>query len=323
MNTNARALSSRLADLLRAEQGAMADFLLALADFDRRRLWIDLGYASLFVYLHRELGLSRSAAHYRKTAVELIQRFPPVEVAFRSGRLCLTTSFELARVLTPQNLDDVLPRFFGAVAAGGDGGRRLDPARRDRSRAHGRDARTRAAPQARVLVAPEASEAATAAPVAAAPAPDAQCLPVGTSSPVPVPAPRPVEPPARAEVQPLTAERSRIHVTVDRGFHARLEEARNALSHAHPNASDGDILELALEALLERAAKRKGSARGGPRRRVPPGASTSRRTSARPRSSAPATAASGGSPRAACAARGAGSSRITSSRSRSAGPRTS
>ena len=113
MNTNARALSSRLADLLRAEQGAMADFLLALADFDRRRLWIDLGYASLFVYLHRELGLSRSAAHYRKTAVELIQRFPPVEVAFRSGRLCLTTSFELARVLTPQNLDDVLPRFLG------------------------------------------------------------------------------------------------------------------------------------------------------------------------------------------------------------------
>src|SRR6266540_2534200 len=77
-----------------ADQVAMADFLLALADFDRRRLWVDLGYASLFAYLHRELGLSRSAAHYRKTAVELIERFPPVEAAFRSGRLCLTTSFE-------------------------------------------------------------------------------------------------------------------------------------------------------------------------------------------------------------------------------------
>ncbi|HEX9242909.1 MAG TPA: HNH endonuclease, partial [Anaeromyxobacter sp.] len=72
--TNARALSARLADLLRAEQVAMADFLLALADFDRRRLWVDLGYANLFAYLHRELGLSRSAAHYRKTAVELIER---------------------------------------------------------------------------------------------------------------------------------------------------------------------------------------------------------------------------------------------------------
>ncbi|HEX9244001.1 MAG TPA: HNH endonuclease, partial [Anaeromyxobacter sp.] len=64
--------------------------------------------------------------------------------------------------------------------------------------------------------------------------------------------------PARVEVRPLDAERSRIHLTVDRGFHARLEEARDALSHAHPNASDGEILDLALEALLERAAKRKG-----------------------------------------------------------------
>jgi hypothetical protein len=72
------------------------------------------------------------------------------------------------------------------------------------------------------------------------------------------PAPRPFEPAPRAEIQPLTAERTRIHVTVDRGFHARLEEARDALSDAHPHASDGDILELALEALLERAAKRKG-----------------------------------------------------------------
>ena len=264
MNTNARELSSRLADLLRAEQGAMADFLLALADFDRRRHSIDLGYASLFAYLHRELGLSRSAAHYRKTAVELIQRFPPVEVAFRSGRLCLTTSFELARVLTPQNLDDVLPRFFGLsrreameVAAS------ILPAEVVPERTVVTPVRE-PAPSAMVLV-PEASEATPAAPVAAAPSPDAQCLPVGTSSPIPVPAPRPVEPPARAEVQPLTAERSRIHVTVDRGFHARLEEARDALSHAHPNASDGDILELALEALLERAAKRKGLGTRRPR----------------------------------------------------------
>jgi len=30
---------ARLADLLGREHAAMADFLLALADFDRRRLW--------------------------------------------------------------------------------------------------------------------------------------------------------------------------------------------------------------------------------------------------------------------------------------------
>src|SRR6266540_2461369 len=245
MITNARAISARLADLLRAEQVAMADFLLALADFDRRRLWVDLGYASLFAYLHRELGLSRSAAHYRKTAVELIERFPPVEAAFRSGRLCLTTSFELARVLTPENLDEVLPRFFGLsrreameVAAS------IVPAETVPERTVVTPVRESAPAQAIAVFDLERREAAPAA------APARECLPVGTS--------RRVEPPARVEVRPLDAERSRIHLTVDRGFHARLEEARDALSHAHPNASDGDILDLALEALLERAAKRKG-----------------------------------------------------------------
>jgi hypothetical protein len=45
--------SRRLAVLLRCEQGAMADFLVALADFDRQRLWVQLGHASVFYYLHR------------------------------------------------------------------------------------------------------------------------------------------------------------------------------------------------------------------------------------------------------------------------------
>jgi hypothetical protein len=260
MITNARALSARLADLLRAEQVAMADFLLALADFDRRRLWVDLGYASLFAYLHRELGLSRSAAHYRKTAVELIQRFQLVEAAFRSGRLCLTTSFELARVLTPENLDEVLPRFFGLsrreameVAAA------ILPAETVPERTVVTPVRESVHAPANAVLASEGREATPAAPAPPSRALGAECLPVGTSSPTPVPAPsRPVEPPARVEVRPLDAERSRIHLTVDRGFHARLEEARDALSHAHPSPSDGEILELALEALLERAAKRKG-----------------------------------------------------------------
>jgi hypothetical protein len=59
----ARDLADRLASLLRREQGAMADFLLALADFDRRRSWLELGYTSLFYFLHRALKLSAGAAN--------------------------------------------------------------------------------------------------------------------------------------------------------------------------------------------------------------------------------------------------------------------
>jgi hypothetical protein len=80
--TQARVLAARLADLLHSEQGAMAEFLVALADFDKRRGWLELGHSSLFYFLHRELGLSKGAAHYRKTAA--VKR----EVWTRDGGRC-------------------------------------------------------------------------------------------------------------------------------------------------------------------------------------------------------------------------------------------
>src|SRR5512133_339243 len=110
--TIARDLSLQLADLLSREHDAMADFLVALADFDRRRLWMELGHKSLFWFLHRELRLSKGAAYYRKTAAELIQRFPEIVEPLRDGRLCLTSVAELAKVITPENRAEVLVRFF-------------------------------------------------------------------------------------------------------------------------------------------------------------------------------------------------------------------
>src|SRR5512147_1202640 len=112
MNT-ARELSDHLASLYRNERAAMADFLIALATFDDRKAWRELGYASLWAYLRHELKLSKSAAFHRKTAAELIQVHPAVADALRSGELCLSTVAELARVLTPENVTEILPRFFG------------------------------------------------------------------------------------------------------------------------------------------------------------------------------------------------------------------
>src|SRR5512138_2525793 len=108
----ARSFTNRLSDLLGREHAALGDFLVALAEFDQGRLWVELGYASLFDFLHRELGLSKASASFRKKAAELVQRFPEVVEPLRDGRLCLTSVFELAKVLTPENRDEVLPRFF-------------------------------------------------------------------------------------------------------------------------------------------------------------------------------------------------------------------
>jgi hypothetical protein len=79
--------------------------------FDRRKLYRELGHASLFSFLRVELKLSAGAAQYRNA--ELTQRFPEVEAALRDGRLCLSSVIEVAKVLTPENRTEVLPRFLG------------------------------------------------------------------------------------------------------------------------------------------------------------------------------------------------------------------
>ncbi len=66
--SSARALADRLAALLSRERDAAADFLEALADFERRRAWAELGHASPFCFRHRDLRPSKGAAHYRKAA---------------------------------------------------------------------------------------------------------------------------------------------------------------------------------------------------------------------------------------------------------------
>jgi hypothetical protein len=269
--TSARDLTLRLADLLRHERAALAEFLVALADFDRERRWLELGHASLFYFLHRELDLSKGAAFYRKTAAELIQKFPEVVEPLRDGRLCLTSVVELAKVLTDENRGEVLPRFF----------------HRSKAEAKAVSAELRpaeAAPHREVVTAVRtpAAAAPSLALQAGAEAPGRReerlvhpDEPVVRSQPdaidepeaplLAAPAPR-----ARADAaEPLTGDLSRLHVTVSRRFLQKLEAARAALSHSRPGASADEILEAGLDLLLERHARRMGQVEN-PRREPPP-----------------------------------------------------
>jgi hypothetical protein len=73
----------------------------------------------------------------------------------------------------------------------------------------------------------------------------------------------------RDEVEPLTADLRRLHITVTRQVVDKLEAAKAALAHSHPSGSAGEILDAALDLLLERAARRKGIV-AKPRRTPPP-----------------------------------------------------
>jgi hypothetical protein len=165
----------------------------------------------------------------------------------RDGRLCITSIIELAKVLTPENREEVLPRFFHRT-------------RQEAKAVSAELCPTEAAPHRTVVTAlpmalAAAPRLAPAAPVQAVQpvelAPAALRPPAGVELPVP-PAP------PRSATEPLTGELRRLHVTVSKRFTQKLEAAREALSHSHPGAEVEEILEAGLDLLLERAAKRKG-----------------------------------------------------------------
>ncbi len=254
----------------------MADFLIALSDFDRRRGWEALGHASLFAFVRAELGLSRSGAYWRLSAARLVQRFPQVIEPLRDGRLCMSTTAELAKVLTEENRDEVLPRYFGLSAREAQ---EVTAELAPRQELPVRDLVTRVERDGRLRLveptgpAPEGSPMATPATTAtqaAAATPTGES--VQTSGLRPAQPPRYSAPPTCDDVEPLTADLRRLHITVSREFLRDLEQARDGLSHAIPGATTEQVLQLALRLLLEKQARARGQVKRPRAERVAPAA---------------------------------------------------
>jgi len=258
--TNAHDLTKRLAELLRNERSALAEFLIALASFHRDERWRELGYTSLFYFLRRELGLSATAAQQRKTAVELVLDFPDLIEPLRGGLLCLSTVCDVRKVLTPENWKEILPRFLGlshreaeALVA------ELQPV----AVVPRREVVTiiRAPACLTPAVAP-ASSAAAAGP--AQPELHGEVVPTSVFVTEIKTEPAPACPPTAAPLRPrdaavpLTADLRRVHYTVSKRFLDKLDRARDALSHSNPGSSVEEILEKGLDLILQRQAKRRG-----------------------------------------------------------------
>jgi hypothetical protein len=249
----ARQLRDALKNLLRREQAAMADFLVALADFDRRRGWEALGHANLFAFLPVELRLSKSAAFYRKSAAELLQGFPEVIEPLRDGRHCLSTVAELAKVLTDENRDVVAPRFFGLSAREAQElvaelqPRQVPSTRMVVTRVLDRSVAPAACTAEHPLTLAFRSE--SVPPFGDAPALLTSDFANGGGG-------RPLT--RRDEIEPLTADLRRLHVTVSRRFLEKLTAARDGLSHAIPGATTEQVLEDARDLLLEKQARARG-----------------------------------------------------------------
>src|SRR5215471_16973853 len=216
---SAHDLVTQLRQSLGRERHALADFILALAELDRRRLYVALGYASAWQFCCRALGLSETATHYRLLAARQVQQQPALADQIRDGRLCITTLAKLSRILTNENREALV-----AEAAG-------KPTR-----------------EVEKIV--------------------ARLDPKPVPGDVTRPAPALVSTPAQEHTQVLTESLLRKHLTVDAEFEQLLAQARAALSHKMPGASEVEILKAGLREIVRQAARRKGLTQR-PRTQVP------------------------------------------------------
>jgi hypothetical protein len=120
MNTNtssspsvARQLVERLSSRLENEKRELVLFLIELAEFDAKKLALELGYPSTLGCLMTELRLSESSACRRISAARMLARFPQIGGYLLSSRLTLMSVVALKDVLDEANVDQLLDRASG------------------------------------------------------------------------------------------------------------------------------------------------------------------------------------------------------------------
>ncbi|MBI4509577.1 MAG: DUF222 domain-containing protein, partial [Deltaproteobacteria bacterium] len=96
-------LVSRHQSLAKSESEARDDFIITLAEFDRRRLYLPAGFPSLFAWLTERMHFPNAAAFRRVTACRLHARMPAVGACLREGRLSLNKLCHLRDLLEPEN----------------------------------------------------------------------------------------------------------------------------------------------------------------------------------------------------------------------------
>ncbi len=101
-------LLSSVKALACGERRATAELVAALAELDRRRLFLGEGCRSLFTYCTEVLHLSEHAAYGRIEAARTSRRFPAILDRLADGSVTLTTVCLLAPVLTSENQEALL-----------------------------------------------------------------------------------------------------------------------------------------------------------------------------------------------------------------------
>ncbi len=112
-----RCTDKQLLDQLNAlrdrERTTTLDILIYLAEVERRKLHLSLGYSSMFAFATCHLHYSESAAGRRVQAARCVRDHPELAKLLRRGSINLSTLSLVARILNDANKKDLLAQIGG------------------------------------------------------------------------------------------------------------------------------------------------------------------------------------------------------------------
>jgi len=238
--------------LIAAECGATAIVVAALAEFDIRRLWLPLGYSSLFNYCVQHLRLTEDAACSRIEAARAGRKFPRVLECLQRGELSLTAARMLAPHLTPTNHGPVLEqarhktkREIELLIA------KINPQPPVPSVVRKLSEPRPAALPKEALAEPTRADAESAASLS-------DLVTAPSAAATPPPSRRPV-------VAPLSEAHYKLQVTISAAARERLQQIQGLMRHRLPNGDPAAIVEHALEVLHAELLKQKAAQVAKPR----------------------------------------------------------
>ncbi len=106
-------LNAKLLRLRSSEREIVSEIISCLSEVDRRRVYREWGYPSLFEYCIRRLGYSESAAFRRIAVARSVQKFPQILEHLKSGRINLTAASLIAPHLTSDNAPELIENVAG------------------------------------------------------------------------------------------------------------------------------------------------------------------------------------------------------------------
>jgi hypothetical protein len=108
-----RQLLSQIQLAMRGERAMTIKILHHLNEIERRKLYLELGYGSLFDYCTRCLSYSSSAACRRIQTARCIRRYPEILAFLHAREMSLSTISLIAPILTLDNRAIILERVRG------------------------------------------------------------------------------------------------------------------------------------------------------------------------------------------------------------------